>query len=52
MSYKYYCNCCGYDFYEEEGAATDGFVEMIRCLNCGAERYSNEDDYIIEEITE
>lgn len=47
---EYYCNCCGWEFTAEEGTATDGETTWIRCPICSAERYTEEEDYIIEKI--
>lgn len=43
MARRCYCNCCGEDFPEPYG-----MFEKIRCPNCDAVRYDDEDDYIIE----
>lgn len=43
----YHCNCCGYDFFEEEGY--EYAINAIVCPMCGATRYEGDDDTIIEE---
>ena len=47
----YYCNCCGTEFNELEGSVTDGETTWIRCPGCQAERYTEEENYIIEKMT-
>lgn len=44
---EYHCNCCGYDFFMEEGY--DANLDAIVCPMCEAIRYEDVDDYIIEE---
>ena len=41
--YHMHCNCCGYEFFAEEGC------DEIICPMCEAIRYDDEDDYIIEQ---
>lgn len=48
--FDYHCNCCGYDFFMEEGYDVD--LDAIVCPMCNAKRYGAEDDYIIEETRE
>jgi rubredoxin len=43
----YHCNCCGFDFLEAEGY--EPAIDAIVCPMCGATRWSDEDDHIIEE---
>ena len=43
----YHCNCCGYDFFMEEGYNAN--EDAIICPMCGAARYGAEDNYIIED---
>lgn len=45
--FEYHCNCCGYDFFMEEGY--DSNLDAIVCPMCKAIRYGDVDDYIIEE---
>lgn len=45
--FDYHCNCCGYDFFEEEGY--EYAINAIVCPNCGATRFEGDDDTIIEE---
>lgn len=45
--FEYHCNCCGFDFFMEEGY--DSNLDAIVCPMCGAIRYGDVDDYIIEE---
>ncbi len=44
----YHCNCCSFDFLEEEGYNAN--EDAIICPMCGAARYNDEDNYIIEEM--
>lgn len=45
--FEYHCNCCGYDFFMEEGY--NGELDAIICPMCGAERYDEDGDTFIEE---
>ena len=45
--FEYHCNCCGYDFFMEEGY--DNNLDAIVCPMCKAIRYGDVDNYIIEE---
>lgn len=44
--FEYHCNCCGYDFFEEEGYNRD--LDVIVCPMCGVARYEEDDDTFIE----
>ena len=44
----YHCNCCGYDFFEEEGYNIS--ADVVICPNCGAARWDDDDDYIIQKF--
>ena len=46
--FNYHCNCCGFDFFMEEGY--DETIDAIVCPQCEAKRYDDNDDYIIEVI--
>ena len=41
-----HCNCCGYDFFFEEGY--DAVIDAIVCPNCDAKGYVDDDPVIIE----
>ena len=43
----YHCNCCGFDFFEEESYNTE--LDAIVCPMCGAAQYPEDDDTFIEE---
>ena len=45
--FDYHCKCCGYDFFMEEGY--DKELDATVCPMCGAIRYGDVDNYIIEE---
>ena len=46
----YHCNCCGYEFPEEEGFNKN--ANVIICPMCGATRWDDDDDYIIQKYGE
>lgn len=47
---KYYCNCCGTDFTEEQGKRFSESETEVACPNCGATRLiDDDDDSIIEQ---
>lgn len=46
--FDYHCNCCGLDFFFEEGYNAN--EDAIICPMCMAVRYGAEDNYIIEEV--
>lgn len=43
---EYHCNCCGYDFPKEE--EFNASANVIICPMCGAARWNDDDDYIIQ----
>ena len=43
--FEYHCNCCGYDFFIEEGYNAE--LDVIECPCCDAKRIED-DDSIIE----
>ena len=45
--YEYHCNCCGFDFFEEE--CYNAELDAIVCPMCGVARYPEDDDTFIEE---
>ena len=49
---KYYCNGCGFEFTEEEADKHEHNTDVIICPMCGAERWDDEDDYIISKEIE
>ena len=42
---RYYCNCCGCDFSEEEGKIVHAEEIEIRCPMCGA-NYDEDGSYV------
>lgn len=46
--FDYHCNVCGHEFFLEEGY--DANTDAIVCPVCQAIRYSDNDDWIIEEV--
>lgn len=44
--FEYHCNCCGYDFFKEQGYNES--ADVIVCPECGATRWDDDDDYIIQ----
>ena len=45
---RYYCNCCGCDFSEEEGKIVHSEEIEIRCPMCGADYDEDDDERVIE----
>lgn len=46
----YYCNCCGFEFSEEEAYTHEHNDKVIICPMCGAERWDDDDDSVIEKL--
>lgn len=47
---EYYCNCCGFEFSEEEAYTHEHNENVIICPMCGAERWDDDDDSVIERL--
>lgn len=45
---RYYCNCCGRDFTEEDSKKYNAILDCIVCPTCGAEREKDDDRFIEE----
>ena len=46
----YYCNCCGFEFAEDEAYTHEHNDKVIICPMCGAERWDDDDDSVIEKL--
>ena len=46
--FEYHCNCCGCDFFEEEGY--EYAINAIVCPKCGATRFEGDNNDIIKEV--
>lgn len=46
----YYCNCCGFEFSEEEAFRSEHNENAIICPMCEAMRWDDDDNSVIEKI--